>query len=84
MLLSNVIRTMFLPKQIHLKGEWKVDFSGLSYPHCTKTLLKEKLGEKILRKKRKLHNEAGFNPSIVDSVVSVNDRAQKRIGAQKH
>ena len=35
--------TNFLPEQIHLKGEWEVAFSEISYLHCTKTFQRERL-----------------------------------------
>ena len=35
--------TNFLPEQIHLKGEWEIAISEISYPHCNKTLLRESL-----------------------------------------
>ena len=81
----------FLPKQIHLKGEWVVAISEISYPSLYQNVTEGKFsfidGQESPEEKRKIqpmHIEPGLYPSIVDLVVVMNDKVRKRIGAQKY
>ena len=83
--------TNFLPEQIHLKGEWEVAISEISYPSLYQNVTEGKFtfvdGRESPEEKRKIqpmHVEPGLYPSIVDIVVAMNDKDRKRIGAQKY
>ena len=83
--------TNFLPEQIHLKGEWEVAISEISYPSLYQNVTEGKFtfvdGRESPEEKRKIqpmHVEPGLYPSIVDIVVAMNDKVRKRIGAQKY
>ena len=83
--------TNFLPEQIHLKGEWEVAISEISYPSLYQNVTEGKFtfvdGRESPEEKRKIqpmHVEPGLYPSIVDVVVAMNDKVRKRIGAQKY
>ena len=83
--------TNFLPEQIHLKGEWEVAISEISYPSLYQDVTEGKFtfvdGRESPEEKRKIqpmHVEPGLYPSIVDIVVAMNDKVRKRIGAQKY
>ena len=82
--------TIFLPEQIHLKGEWEVAISEILYPSLYQNVTEGKFtfvdGRESPEEKRKIqpmHVEPGLYPSIVDIVVAMNDKVRKRIGAQK-
>ena len=58
---------------------------------CSKTVQRESFtfidGRESPEEKRKIqpmHIEPGLYPSIVDKIVAMNDKIQKRIGAQKY
>ena len=81
--------TKFLPEQIHLRGEWEVAISKISYPSLYQnitegkfTSVDEREGPEEKRKTQPMHIEPGLNPSIVDIVVAMNANVQKLIGAQ--
>ena len=83
--------TNFLPEQIHLKGEWEVAISEISYPSLYQNVTEGKFifvdGRESPEEKRKIqpmHVEPGLYPSIVDIVLAMNDKVRKRIGAQKY
>ena len=83
--------TNFLPEQIHLKGEWEVAISEISYPSLYQNVTEGKFvfvdGRESPEEKRKIqpmHVEPGLYPSIVYIVVAMNDKVRKRIGAQKY
>ena len=83
--------TNFLPEQIHLKGEWEVAISEISYPSLYQNVTEIKFtfidGRESPEEKRKIqpmHIEFGLYPSNVDIVVALNDKTPKRIGAQKY
>ena len=83
--------TNFLPERIHLKGEWEVAISEISYPSLYQNVTGGKFtfvdGRENPEEKRKIqpmHVEPGLYPSIVDIVVALNDKVRKRIGAQKY
>ena len=79
--------TNFLPEQIHLKGEWEVAISEISYPSLYQNVTEGKFtfvdGRESPEEKVLMHVEPGLYPSIVDTVVAMNDKVRKRIGAQK-
>ena len=83
--------TSFLPEQIHLKEEWEVAISEKSYPSLYQNVTEGKFvfiaGRESSDEKRKIlpmNLEPGLYPSFVDVVVAMNDKVQKRIGAQKY
>ena len=83
--------TNFLPEQIHLKGEWDVAISEISYSSLYQNVTEGKFtfidGRESPEKKRKIqtmHIELGLYPSIVNIVVAMNDKVRKGIGAQKN
>ena len=83
--------TNFLPEQIHLKGEWEVAISEISYPSLYQNVTEVKFtfvdGRESPEEKRKIqpmHVEPGLYPSIVDIVVAMIDKVRKRKGAQKY
>ena len=83
--------TSFLPEQIHLKGEWEVAISEITYPSLYQNVTEGKFtfvdGPESPEEKRKIqpmHVEPGLYPSIVDLVVAMNDKVRKCIGAQKY
>ena len=83
--------TNFLPEQIHLKGEWEVVISEISYPSLYQNVTERKFifidGRESPEEKRKIqpmHIKPGLYPSIVDIVVAMNDKVRKRIGAQQY
>ena len=83
--------TNFLPEQIHLKGEWEVAISEISYPCLYQNVTEGNFtfvdGRESPEEKRKIqpmHVEPGLYPSKVDIVVAMNDKVRKRIGAQKY
>ena len=81
----------YLQEQKHLKGEWEVAFSEVTYPSLYRNVTEEKLifidGRENPEEKSKIqpmHIEPGLSPSIVDIDVAMNDKVRKRIGAQKY
>ena len=65
--------------------------SETSYPSMLKNVSEGKItfidGREVLEEKRKnqpIHIEPGLYPSFVEIVVAMNDKARKRIGAQKY
>ena len=83
--------TNFLTEQLHLKGDWEVAISEISYPSLYQNVTEGKFtfldGRESPEEKRKIqpmHIEPGLYPSIVDIVVAMNDKVRKRIGAQKY
>ena len=83
--------TNFLPKQIHLKGEWEVAISEILYPSLYQNGTEGKFtfidGRESTEEKRKIqlmHIEPGLYPTTVDIVVAMNDSVRKPIGAQKY
>ena len=75
--------TNFLPEQIHLKGEWEVAISEISYPSLYQNVTEGKFsfvdGRESPEEKRKIqpmHVEPGLYPSIVDIVVAMNDKVR--------
>ena len=81
--------TIFLPKQIHLKGEWEVAISEISYPSLYQNVTEGKFTfidcREISEEKRKIvpmNIEPGLYPSIVDIVVAMNNKFRERLGAQ--
>ena len=80
--------TNFLPEQIHLKGEWEVAISEISYPSLYQIVTEGKFtfldGRESSEQKRKIepmHIEPGLYPSIVDIVVAMNNKIRERLGA---
>ena len=64
--------TNFLPEQIHLKGEWEIAFSEISYPSLYQNVTEEKLifidGRENPEEKRKIqpmHIEPGLYPTML-------------------
>ena len=83
--------TNFLLEQIHLKGEWEVATSEISYPFLYQNVTEGKFtfvdGRENPEEKRKvqpMHVEPGLYSSIVYTVVAMNDKVRKSIGAQKY
>ena len=83
--------TNFLPKQKHLKGEWEVAISEISYPSLYQnvtggkfTFINVRESPEEKRKIQPMLIEPGLYPSIVDKVVAVNDKVRKRMGVQKY
>ena len=83
--------TNFLPEQIHLKVEWEVAISEISFPSLYQNVTEGKFtfidGRESPEEKRKIqsvHFEPGLYPSINDIVVAMNDKVRKRIGAQNY
>ena len=81
--------TNFLPEQIHLKGEWEVAISEISYPSLYQNVTEGKFtfvdGRESSEEKRKIvpmNIEPGLYPSIVDIVVAMNIKIRERLGAQ--
>ena len=81
--------TKILPKQIHLKGEWEVAISEISYPSLYQNVTERKFtfvdGRESCEEKRKIvpmNIEPGLYPSIVDIVVAMNNNIRERLGAQ--
>ena len=81
--------TNFLPEQIHLKGEWEVAISEISYPSLYQNVTEGKFtfvdGRESSEEKRKIvpmNIEPGLYPSIVDIVVAMNNKIRERLGAQ--
>ena len=81
----------FLPEQIHLKGEWEVAISEITYPSLYQNVTEGKFifvdGRESIEEKRKIqpmHVEPGLYPSIVDIVVAIIEKVRKCIGAQKY
>ena len=84
--------TNFLPQQIHLKGEWEVAISEISYPSLYQNVTEGKFtfvnGRerlKDLRRKKKIvpkNIEPGLYPSMVDIVIAINNKTRERLGAQ--
>ena len=82
--------TNFLREQIHLKGEWDVPISEISYASLYQNVTEGKftfvVGRESPEEKRKvqpMHVESRLYQSIVDIVVAMNDKVRKRIGAKK-
>ena len=80
--------TNFLPVQIHLKGEWEVAISKISYPSLYQNDTEGKFtfvdGRESSEEKRKIvpmNIEPRLYPSIVDIVVAMNNKIQERLGA---
>ena len=76
--------TSFLLEQIHLKGEWEVAISEISYPSLYQNVIEGKFtfidGRESPEDKRKIqpmHIEPGLYPSIVDIVVAIIDKVRK-------
>ena len=84
--------TNFLPDpKHHLKGEWEVTMSEISYPSLHQNVTEEKFtfidGRESPEERRKIqpmHIQPGLYPSIVDINVAMSDKVRKRIGAQKY
>ena len=83
--------TSFLPEQIHLKGEWEVAISEISYPSLYQNVTEGQFtfidGRESPEEKRKIqpmHFEPGLYPSFDDTNIAMNDKVRKRIGAQKN
>ena len=81
--------TNFLHEQIHLKGEWEVAISEISYPSLYQNVTEGKFtfvdGRESSEEKRKIvpmNIEPGLYPSIVDIVVAMNNKIRERLGAQ--
>ena len=81
--------TNFLPDLIHLKGEWEVAISEISYPSLYQNVTERKFpfvdGRESSEEKRKIVPmtiEPGLYPSIVDIVVAMNNKIRERLGAQ--
>ena len=79
----------FLPEQRHLKGEWEVAISEISYPSLYQNVTEGKLtivdGRESSEEKRKIvpmNIEPGLYPKIVDIVVARNNKIRERLGAQ--
>ena len=81
--------TNFLPKQIHLKGEWEVAISEKSHTSLHQNVTegrftfvddRENSEEKI--KIVTMNIEPGFYPKIVDIVVAMKNKNRERLGAQ--
>ena len=75
--------------QIHLKGEWEVAISEISYPSLYQNVTEGKFtfvdGRESSEEKRKIvpmNIEPGLYPSIVDIVVAMNNKIRERLGAQ--
>ena len=73
--------TNFLPEQIHLKGEWEVAISEVSYPFLYQNATEGKFtfvdGRESSEEKRKIvpmNIEPGLYPSVVDIVVAMNNK----------
>ena len=76
--------TNFLLEQIHLKGEWEVATSEISYPFLYQNVTEGKFtfvdGRENPEEKRKIqpmHVEPGLYSSIVYTVVAMNDKVRK-------
>ena len=74
--------TIFLPEQIHLKGEWEVAISEISYPSLYQNVTEGKFtfveGRESPEEKRKIQPmHPGLYPSIIDIVVAMNDKVRK-------
>ena len=72
--------TNFLPEQKHLKGEWEVAISEISYPSLYQNVTEGKFtfvdGRESFEEKRKIvpmSIEPGLYPSIVDIVVAMSN-----------
>ena len=83
--------TSFLPEQIHLKGEWEVAISEISYPSMYQNVTERQFifidGRESPVEKRKIqpmHFEPGLYPSFDDINVAMNDKVRKRISAQRN
>ena len=81
--------TNFLPEQIHLKREWEVAISEISYPDFYQNVTEGKFtfvdGREKTEEKRKnctKHIEPGLYPSIVDIVVAMTNKIRECLGAQ--
>ena len=81
--------TNFLPDQIHLKGEWEVAISEISYPSLYQSVTEGKFtfvdGRESFEEKRKIvpmNIEPELYPSFVDLVVAMNNKIRERLGAQ--
>ena len=75
--------TNFLQEQIHLKGEWEVAISEISYSSLYQNVTKGKFifidGRESPEEKGKLqpmHFESGLHPSFVDIVLAKNDNVR--------
>ena len=65
----------------HLKGEWEVAISEISYPSLYQNFFEGKFtivdGRESSEEKRKIvpvHFDSGLYPSIVDKIVTTNNR----------
>ena len=81
--------THFLLEQIHLKGEWEVAFSEISYPFFNQkvtegkfTFVDRRESSEEKRKVVPMNLERSLYPSIVDIVVAMNNKSRERLGAQ--
>ena len=81
--------TNFLPEQIHLKGEWEVAISEISYPSLYHNVTEGKFtfadGRESSEEKRKIvpmNIEPRLYPSIVDIVLAMNNKIRERLGIQ--
>ena len=84
-----LLQIFYLNKQIHLKGEWEVAISEISYPSLYQNVTEGKFtfvdGRESSEEKRKIvpmNIEPGLYPSIVDIVVAMNNKIRERLGAQ--
>ena len=81
--------TKFLNERIHLKGEWVVAISEISYSFLYQNVTEGKLtfgdGRNCSEEKRNIepmYIEPGLYTSIFDIVVAMNSKIQERLGAQ--
>ena len=81
--------TNFLLEQIHLKGEWEVALSEISYPFFYQnvtegkfTIVDRRESSEDKRKVEPMNLETCLYPSIVDIVVAMNNKIWERLGAQ--
>ena len=81
--------TDFLPEQIHLKREWEIATSEISYPSLYQNITEGKLtyvdGRESSEEKRKfvpMNIEPGVYASFVDIFVAMNNKIRELLGAQ--
>ena len=76
--------TIFLRDQIHLKAEWEVANSDISYSSLHQNVTEGNRNERLREKKiEPMHIEPGLYPGNNDILVAMNDKNRKRIDAQK-
>ena len=81
--------TNILTARFHLKREWDVFISKSSYPSLYQNVTDEMfifiyVRENCEEQNEPMHTETGLYPSIVNIVLAMNDKDEKRIGAQKY